>query len=276
MKKPNSIVLANQLRKNIEIIAAEVRAAKLSASSLKTLNREFAEAARELESLQFKIDPLEQPSSIFDPGNPKTVGFFVALALTAQARSPLDGIPQIHGSGIYAIYYTGRYRHYLPISGSETPIYVGRAASNRSDARTAKEQGPKLKTRLGEHLKTISTATATLSPKHFEVRMLVVQSGWDAAAEEYLIRLFRPIWNKETRIIQGFGKHGDAPQTRQNKVSSWDVLHQGRKAAGHGVNPNQKSEPEIALELKRHFIEFPAYPDISSVLDGFLAELKQR
>ena len=58
--------------------------------------------------------------------------------------------------------------------------------------------------------------------------MLVVQSGWETAAEDYLIRLFRPIWNKETKILYGLGKHGDSAETRTNKRSLWDTLHPAR------------------------------------------------
>jgi Eco29kI restriction endonuclease len=97
----------------------------------------------------------------------------------------------------------------------------------------------------------------------------------ETAAEDYLIRLFRPIWNKETKIIQGFGKHGDAPTTRKNKVSSWDVLHEGRAAAGHGVNPEQKSLAQLTQQLTDHFVKYPAYKNLNEVLDGFIGALRQ-
>ena len=38
-----------------------------------------------------------------------------------------------------------------------------------------------------------------------------VQSHWQGAAEGYLINLFRPVWNNETDVCYGLGKHGDAP-----------------------------------------------------------------
>jgi Eco29kI restriction endonuclease len=103
----------------------------------------------------------------------------------------------------------------------------------------------------------------------------VVQTGWETAAEDYLIRLFRPIWNRETKIIQGFGKHGDAPTTRRNRVSSWDVLHQGRAAAGVGVNPFQKTEEQLGMELAAHFAETRIYKTLDEVLAGFIEVLRQ-
>ena len=47
-------------------------------------------------------------------------------------------------------------------------------------------------------------------------------------AENYLIDLFKPIWNSEIGICYGFGKHGDDPGTRKNLRSPWDSLHPGR------------------------------------------------
>ena len=99
-------------------------------------------------------------------------------------------------------------------------------------------------------------------------------NGWETGAEDYLIRLFRPIWNKETKIIQGFGKHGDDPNKRSNKVSSWDVLHQGRAAAGHGINPAQKTEAELAKQLAEHFVKYHVY-NSPEVLAGFIEALRQ-
>jgi hypothetical protein len=173
------------------------------------------------------------------------------------------------------VYYKGKFKHYAPLSGTETPIYVGQAMPGNENARTPVEQGLRLAARLNEHRKTIEHASASLSIDDFECRALVVQTGWETAAEDYMIRLFRPIWNKETKIVQGFGKHGDAPTTRANKVSSWDVLHQGRKAAGHGVNPLQKTEAELAKQIADHFAEHRVYKTVAEVLKGFIEVLRQ-
>src|SRR5262249_46995737 len=149
-------------------------------------------------SLLDRLDPVAQPSSVFDPGNPKVVGRFVSLALVAQNRVPLADIPKFYGSGVYAIYYKGSFPLYRPLSATETPIYVGQAAPASNHARTPREQGQRLSSRLSDHRKNIGKAESTLILNDFECRSLVVQTGWETAAEDYLIHLFRPIWNSET------------------------------------------------------------------------------
>lgn len=265
--------MIQKLRQDLTDLATQARAAELSSISRRKLNTEIERAARELNSLLAELDPIKRPLDLFDPGNPRTIGFFVALAMTAQPRQPLKTMQAVYGSGVYALYYKGSFQHYAPISGSETPIYVGQAMTGSENARTPVEQGLRLAARINEHRKTIEHTK--LAIEDFEYRALVVQTGWETAAEDYMIKLFRPVWNKETKIIQGFGKHGDAPTTRKNKVSSWDVLHAGRAAAGHGVNPAQKTEAELAKQLSDHFAKYPAYKSVKEILKGFIESLRQ-
>jgi Eco29kI restriction endonuclease len=192
-----------------------------------------------------------------DPPNPRAIGFFIALAMTAQPRQPLATMKPMFGSGVYALYYDGPFPQYAPIRSTETPIYVGQAAPGNENARTPVEQGIRLAARLNEHRKTIERATSSLDIKNFECRALVVQTGWETAAEDYLIRLFRPIWNKETKIIQGFGKHGDAPTTRKNKVSSWDVLHQGACGRWTRCESRTKISGSVDAAAHRPFRQIP-------------------
>jgi hypothetical protein len=92
----------------------------------------------------------------------------------------------------------------------------------------------------------------------FAYRYLVTASGWQIAAEAHLISLFRPIWNKETSIVQGIGKHGDASVTRANERSRWDTLHPGREWATHdGNKPNRFSVVEIKALVLKHFELYP-------------------
>jgi hypothetical protein len=184
----------------------------------------------------------------------------------------LREVPQSYGSGVYAIYYNGPFESYAPISGTETPIYVGQAAPSMNNARTPLEQGARLASRLGEHSKNISKAVSTLSIDDFEFRSLVVQSGWETAAEDYLIHLFRPIWNREVKILFGLGKHGDASETRGNKRSPWDTMHAARSWATTEIG---KSVETINEELREHFAVHPAFPDLESVLTSFIEELRQ-
>jgi hypothetical protein len=228
----------------------------------------------QLAALVDRLDPVRQPTSIFDPSNPKVVGRFVSLALVAQVRHPLAEIPRTYGAGVYAIYYEGQFPLYQPISATETPIYVGQAAPLLSNARTPKEQGARLCARLADHQKNIRKAESTLRLDDFQFRSLVVQSGWETAAEDYLIHLFHPIWNSETDILYGLGKHGDDPLTRANKRSPWDTLHPGRGWAAGSV-ADAKSAHQIADELQDHFGKYPVFRTLEEVLASFIEELRQ-
>lgn len=110
----------------------------------------------------------------------------------------------------------------------------------------------RLAARLNEHRKNIERANS-LRIEDFQCRALVVQTGWETGAEDYLIRLFRPIWNNETKLVFGLGKHGDSAGTRRNKRSPWDTLHEGRAWAGVETLADAKSPKKIADELTAHF-----------------------
>lgn len=231
--------------------------------------------ASDVEGALEKIDPIALPNMVFDPSNPKIVGRFTALAMVAQDRTPLAAIDKFYGSGVYAIYYTGRYAPYLPLSGTETPLYVGQAAPGMANAHTARDQGPRLAARLNEHAKNIAKATSTLDIADFEARFLVVQSGWETAAEDYLINLFRPVWNNETNILYGLGKHGDSATTRANKRSPWDTLHPGRAWAANSTE-DARGADAILADLTRHFADYPPVRDRTEVLETFFVGLRQR
>lgn len=263
---------ATELRQTLERLTSEVTTLQASPRRRKALEAEIRSVIEELGQFLNTLDPIRQPTAVFDPSNPKIVGRFVSLALVAQDRHPLGSIPQFYGSGVYAIYYKGAFPSYLPISATETPIYVGQAAPAINNARIPMEQGARLCGRLNEHRRNIAKATTTLSLDDFEFRSLVVQSGWETAAEDYLIHLFRPIWNKEVRILYGIGKHGDDPETRGNKRSPWDTMHSARAWA---TTQDAKSVDVINAELNEHFRVHPAFPDLESVLASFIEELRQ-
>jgi Eco29kI restriction endonuclease len=265
---------AGALRAGIELLIASASDTALSNPKRKRLEAQIKSAIDELTTLLSKLDPIAQPSSVFDPSNPKVVGRFVALAMVAQDRHPLAEIPKFYGSGVYAIYYTGPFAAYSLIRNTETPIYVGQAAPAVSNARTAIEQGAKLCSRLSDHRKNIGKAISTLELADFEFRSLVVQSGWETAAEDYLIHLFRPIWNSETNILYGLGKHGDSATTRANKRSPWDTLHSGRTWAANSTH-DAKSVTQIHAELAVHFAAHTTYADLGAVLASFIEELRQ-
>ena len=244
-----------------------------SPGKLRRARARLEAAARQISDAAEKLDPVRRPASIFDPSNPALVGRFIALTMIAQDRTALGSITRFYGSGVYAIYYTGPFARYKPISKTEHPIYVGKADPKKGNARTAVEQGTKLWSRLNEHRKTIAKAK-NLNIEHFECRFLVVASSWEKAAEDYLIKLFRPIWNKEIKLVFGIGKHGDAAKTRGNKRSPWDTLHSGRSWAAKS-KADQKTVTQIQRELTQHFAVLKPYRNLRDIFSRFMIEMHQ-
>lgn len=262
------------IRERIAELLGATEAASHSATARKKLERELRALIGDLEASLLRLDPISQPASIFDPSNPKVIGRFTALALLAQDRRPLSSVGRFYGSGVYAIYYRGDFELYRPLSGTETPIYVGKASPSLQSARTAAEQGERLAARLNDHRKNITRAISTLDIADFEARFLVVQSGWEGTAEGYLINLFRPIWNSETNILYGLGKHGDDPLIRANRRSPWDTLHPGRTWARDSIDDAKPIE-QIKRELERHFTIHRPVVDRNELLEAFFRELQQ-
>lgn len=264
-----------ELRQTLDRLVSETDKPSLTASSRRSLEAEIRKVIDDLGQFLNELDQIRQPTSVFDPGNPKIVGRFISLALVAQPRHALTDIARFYGSGVYAIYYKGGFPLYAALSASETPIYVGQAAPALNNARTPMEQGDRLCRRLEEHRKNIGRATTTLDIADFEFRSLVVQSGWETAAEDYLIHLFRPIWNSEINVLFGLGKHGDAAETRANKRSPWDTVHPGRTWAADSRLTDAKTAERIAEEVNAHFVEYPIFKNLESVLSSFIEELRQ-
>lgn len=271
---PPTAELIARLKKDLADLTA-LTSGGLPTRARNAVDAEIRAVMNELGKLLQDIDPVRQPTAVFDPSNPKVIGRFIALALVAQDRLPLASVEKFYGSGVYAIYYRGAFPAYAALSGTETPIYVGQAAPGVSNARTPIEQGTRLADRLSTHRGNILKAVATITIEDFEFRALVVQSGWETAAEDYLIHLFRPIWNSETNILYGLGKHGDAAETRGNKRSPWDTLHPGRKWAGAEKLVDAKSPAKIASELDEHFKTSRIFASIDEVLKEFIDELRQ-
>jgi len=263
-----------EIREALDRLVEKTADSELPPRKRRALETELRAVSASVGALLRQLDPIAAPAAVFDPASPTLVGRFVALALVAQPRHSLDAIPQFYGSGIYAFYYNGPFKPYGPISNTETPIYVGTAAPAVPNARDAFEQGPRLSERITYHSKNIAKATSTLTLNDFEFRSLVVQSGWERQAESYLIHLFKPIWNKEVRILSGFGKHGDSAAMRQHGRSPWDTLHPARQWAG-GSKGDQKSSAQIQRELRAHFTQHTPYQEIDEVLRDFFDELSQ-
>jgi hypothetical protein len=245
----------------LESLLSEIPAESIQidlSSRQRTLLRErILETMGRLQRLLEDLDPVKSPLHVLDPSDPEVVGRLIADTLLFQDRHRLDGLSRFYGSGIYALYYSGKFDAYRPASGTETPLYVGKADPAVHMATTPIQQGLRLWSRLSDHRKTINSAD-NLNVKDFDCRFLVVKSAWQNTAETYLIQRFLPIWNNEVGICYGFGKHGDDPKTRANTRSPWDTLHPGRKwATREGNLPYKLSPKEIKKQILAHYRKHP-------------------
>jgi hypothetical protein len=250
-------------------------ASSLPPARTRQVRKTITEASDKLRKILADLDPIKRPNFVFDPSNPTFAGRLVAITMIAQPRKPLEKIERFYGSGVYALYYNGNFEPYRPISKREQPIYVGKADPAEPASKTAEEQGDRLARRLADHCRTISQAKASVQLKDFEYRALVVQTGWQTPAEDYLIHLFKPIWNSEMDICYGFGKHGDDPDTRANLRSPWDTIHPGRDWAHR--DPRMKDarpKKRILDEIRKHFAHYPPVASTDQILRKFLEEMQ--
>lgn len=246
-----------ELAKGLPIDPSEY--AELSTNRRRAIKAELEAAVRKLGKISELLDPVRQPGHMFDPTDPKVIARIVADTLLLQDREPLAGVGKqpFYGAGVYAIYYSGKFPAYHPISDIDHPIYVGKADPAEIHAASASAQGTRLHTRLKDHERSITDAE-NLSIEDFDCRHLVVRSAWIETAEDLLINWFRPVWNSETKVCYGFGKHGDKAATRKNERSPWDTIHPGRPWATSDDNtPNKRSAEDILKAIDAHFSENP-------------------
>lgn len=260
---PPKKAIAAAISRAMESVAlASSLASTLDARSRKDVRSRLHALVNELSVLKDSVGPLKHPPFVFDPAGFDVIAHVAATALFAQPKYSLTKNPEHWGSGIYALYYAGSLEFYRPISGTDTPIYVGSAAPSLHNAIDPEFQGDSLFGRIAEHRGSIqevaSHARGNLKISEFYYRFIVVKSGWELAAEQYLIRYFRPVWNKETRICTGIGKHGDASKTRGNSRSLWDTVHPGRPwTLTRSTKASKKTASQIQQDIEEHFKKHP-------------------
>lgn len=245
----------------------------LSRTKASQAREQLLELANRLQGTAADLDKFKVRGKMFNPTSPSLVGPFISLGLLAQDRYPLAERDGFYGSGVYALYYRGGFEPYAPISGTEHPIYIGKADPSDPLADTPDRQGPALFQRLSEHARSIRHASGNLAMADFDFRALVITSGWQASAESFLIRLYKPVWNNETGVCHGIGKHGDDAETRANGRSPWDTLHPGRKWAAKSPH-DQVPEPAIRASIAQHFAENPPIRTHKDAIEGFFAALR--
>ena len=156
--------------------------------------------------------------------------------------TPVHTLPppeSFFGTGVYALYYTGKldiYKKYGELNrlSYNFPIYVGKAVpkgwrqSRISD--NPESQSKELFNRLKEHSKNI-VAGHELNLDDFMCRFVIFESdGSDmiSTIEAALIKIHRPLWNV---ALDGFGNHTPGNGRFQQAKSNWDVIHPGREWA---------------------------------------------
>ena len=241
-----------------------------------------------------RMDPIVVPKNVFDPSMPDASAWTVVLALIAQPRVKLAEVVPEYGAGVYALYYTGDHPLYASVSGTETPIYVGKADPARGAGRDVRTHEDTLTRRLLDHRRQIRMAEAyalddpgaveaagahPLLVEHFECRKLVCAAGVQLTAEGRLIGLFRPIWNSDFDVAYGVSKHGD--RQRKHPKSPWDVLHPGRDWADglddKGVPfPGQPTIADIVGKIATHAPSMPIFRAQEDVIKAVLVAFGQR
>lgn len=230
---------------------------ELKGKKLDNRDRRLKQLGDGILSLRKKLDLGRHGEISISLGRPDAIARFFAFSFVEGEKLPLVEVEKsrFFGSGVYAIYYIGDdVESYIPLSRSETPIYLGKAVPNDSAAEIAHDQGSGLWERLKKHRNNIDKGG--LRSSDFLYRYAIIQSGMEGAVEDFMIRLFKPVWNKEMKICAGFGKHGDAAETRKNKRSKWDTMHPGRDWA-NATTDDQRSRDQIIKDIELHFINYP-------------------
>jgi hypothetical protein len=249
------------LRKSLQAFAKPKAPDKAGSSLTKRFVAESGSLVDELHRVREQISPVRFGAIGITLGRSDSIAKFFAFSFTNQKKRALDTLVDapFYGAGVYAIYYHGKTEMaYRPLSCTETPIYVGKADPKNSQAETVEEQGQALYSRLREHSKNMAKANLPLAD--FYYRAAPIQTGMQTAVEDFMIRLFRPIWNREIKICFGLGKHGDNASTRANRRSPWDTMHPGRTWAA-ATKADQMNREEIETRIADHFGKYPVIPN---------------
>jgi hypothetical protein len=191
---------------------------------------------------------------LFNPLDKRNLGKSVVDALLEQPALPLADVQSFRGAGIYAIYYHGKFKPYLPLAslnavGSNHPIYVGKAipkGGRKGASMDASLDSLSLSGRLIEHRDSIMEVSS-LSIKDFTFRCLVLDDIWIPLGESLVIQRYQPLWNQ---IVEGFGNHDPGAGRYNGKRPIWDELHPGRVWAARCQAPKTSMDEILALVAK--------------------------
>jgi Eco29kI restriction endonuclease len=171
------------------------------------------------------------------------------------------------GTGVYALYYTGRnplYKRYAELNrlAYSYPIYVGKAVpkgwrqARASDS--ASTQSRELIGRLREHGRNIELGSE-LSLDDFMCRFVIFEeegSDMISTIEAALIKLNMPLWNT---AVDGFGNHDPGKGRYEQAKSDWDVIHEGR-AWAKKCKGTAKKKSIIVAKIRLHLESLGSTP----------------
>jgi Eco29kI restriction endonuclease len=194
---------------------------------------------------------------LFNPLDKRNLGKSVVDALLKGVEKPLASIENFIGAGVYAIYYSGDFSHYAPLSAlnklvGNFPIYIGKAipkGGRKGTALDASLDSTALSKRLQEHAASIM-AVPTLSIKDFTYRSLIVDDIWISLGEAFVIQQFQPLWNQ---VVDGFGNHDPGAGRYSGKRPLWDELHPGRSWAKR-CQPSKFTLAELLVKVDQYML----------------------
>jgi len=203
--------------------------------------------------------PTQDSSRPFNPLSKESLGRSLTEAFLKSVLYPLPPTEKFPGAGVYALYYTGHLLIYKELANRNSasdlpsPIYVGKAVpsgSRKGGSDFDSAIGHSLYSRLKNHAESIRESE-NLDLNDFQCRYLIVDDVWIPLAESLLIAKFRPPWNI---VLDGFGNNAQGKGRVDQKISSWDVIHPGRKRVSP-LKPSTKSRDEIEARIAAHFRE---------------------
>ena len=177
--------------------------------------------------------------------------------------TPVHTLPppvRFTGTGVYALYYTGRqgiYAKYGELNrlSYDYPIYVGKAVPKGwRQARIADNpdgQSDELFSRLRQHSNSVKKV-AGIEIQDFMCRFVIFEdAGSDmiGTIEAALIKLHKPLWNMS---LDGFGNHDPGRGRYEQAKSDWDVLHEGRTWA-EKCKGRAKTIKTVTSNVAAHF-----------------------
>jgi hypothetical protein len=192
--------------------------------------------------------------NVYNPLEKANLAQSIVSALFDQPVRRLTDTTGLVGAGVYAIYYTGPFPLYGPVTALNAqkptqPIYVGKAipkGGRKGGLSTDSGVGTALRDRLRIHMSSIAQA-ANLDLEDFTYQALVVDDVWIPLGENAIIEWLKPVWNL---ALDGFGIKVPGRGRLNQRRSEWDTLHPGRGLA-EGLPPNSRTVQELSDRVTR-------------------------